>query len=327
MSVVDYRKLDTIFFPFCTKEEERIKSKGIDFAYYCSLDTLFNILNNQELWLRNIRCMSDIKELFFGYNTLRTALYEDKSKLTRLIDALTKIDQSKYGYWVRLFDTAFSKAKVNNLLFMLCKYANIICFTEHSPEDDDNGRLDMFNSYGRGNGGCLVFDAKKVLDTNYRLLKVIYVKNGEDPLLEVILDQLINSIECNIEYLRSIDFTEVKRYMFNVIVYAMASIKQYGFSYEKEWRMIYNSRAKKRKKNTSDYLINCYPVCLNGVPQMVIKESLKGKESLLKRIIIERKFEQMEEKFCLAHLLFLKWDIKKEESFKYIKISDISIKR
>lgn len=38
MSDVDYHKLDTIFFPFCTEEEERIQSKGIDFAYCCSLD-------------------------------------------------------------------------------------------------------------------------------------------------------------------------------------------------------------------------------------------------------------------------------------------------
>ena len=38
MSVVDYHQLDTFFFPFCIEEEERIQSKGIDYAYYCSLE-------------------------------------------------------------------------------------------------------------------------------------------------------------------------------------------------------------------------------------------------------------------------------------------------
>lgn len=327
MSDVDYHKLEAIFFPFCTEEEERIKSQGLDLAYYCSLDTLFNILNNKELWLRNIRCMSDIKELFFGYNTLRAALYNDKERLNRLIRALGEIDKSRSKYWIKLFDSAFSGIKENNLLFILCKYANIICFTEHNTAIDENGRLDMFNSYGRGNGGCIVFDGKNALDSEYCLSKVIYVKDAKDPVLLSILDQLISSIEDNREYLSEVGFAVAKRCMTNAIVYAMASIKHYGFSYEKEWRMISNSRAKTGKKNSSDYVSNCVPVCLNGVPQMVLKESLVGKENLLKRIIIERKFEQMEEKFCLAHLLFEKWNVKKEESFKYIKISDIPIKR
>ena len=75
MSVLCNKDLGSIFFPYCSKEEEIIKANGIDLAYYCSLDTLFNILNNKEIWLRNIRCMNDRKELLFGYKILKEALY------------------------------------------------------------------------------------------------------------------------------------------------------------------------------------------------------------------------------------------------------------
>lgn len=327
MSILCNKDLGNIFFPYCTEEEGRIKAKGIDLAYYCSLDTLFNILSNKEIWLRNIRCMSDRKELLFGYNTLKEALYEDKDRLNRLIGALSAIDISKRVEWVQLFDAAFTDVGNNNLLSQISKYTNIICFTEHDSENDENGRLDMFNSYGRGNGGCIIIDGSKAVSLNTGLSKVIYVKGSNDPSLVSVLEQLIRSIEDNIFFLRNVDYTFIDCYVKNAIIYAMASIKHYGFSYEKEWRLIFNSQAMSNSKNQSDYIINCVPVCLNGVPQMVYKQSLIGQERFLKKVIIENKFEQMEEKFCLEHLLFTKWNLSKDEASKMVVISNIPIKR
>lgn len=327
MSIWDSHKLSSIFFPYCTEEEERIKNQGIDLAYYCSLDTLFNILNNKELWLRNIRCMSDYRELFFGFNTLKEALYDNKERLNRLLSVLYKINSSRRNEWDNLFDSVFIPINENDMIFILCKYTNIICFTEHDPKTDENGRLEMFNSYGRGNGGCIVFDAKAAIDSDNSLSKVIYVRDAKDPVLVDKLEQLIGSIDKNIEYLQSIDFDKVLFYMGNAIIYAIISIKHYGFAYEKEWRLILSSQAISRDKDSSDYDQYCVPVCLNGVPQMVFKQSLDDKESLVKSIIIENKFEQMEEKLCLAHLLLKKWKKGKQEALDLIKISDIPIKR
>ena len=327
MSILCNKDLGSIFFPYCTEEEGRIKAKGIDLAYYCSLDTLFKILNNKEIWLRNIRCMSDRKEVLFGYKTLKEALYEDKDRLNRLIGALSAIDISKRDKWVELFDAAFTDVGNNNLLSQISKYTNIICFTEHDPDNDENGRLDMFNSYGRGNGGCIIIDGPKAVSLNTALSKVIYVKGSNDPSLASVLEQLIRSIEDNMVFLRNVDYTFIDCYVKNAIIYAMASIKHYGFSYEKEWRLILNSQAMYNSKNQSDYIINCVPVCLNGVPQMVFKQSLIGHERLLKKVIIENKFEQMEEKFCLEHLLFTKWKLSKDEASKMIVVSNIPIKR
>lgn len=327
MSILRNKDLGSIFFPYCTEEEKRIKTEGIDLAYYCSLDTLFNILSNKEIWLRNIRCVSDRQELLFGYNTLKEALYEDKDRLKRLIGALSAIDISKRDKWVQLFDAVFTDVENNSLLSKISKYTNIICFTEHDSKNDENGRLDMFNSYGRDNGGCIIIDGPKAVSLNTGLSKVIYVKGSNDPILESVLEQLIRSIENNIVYLRQVDYTFIDCYVKNAIIYAMASIKHYGFSYEKEWRLILNSQVVHNGKNQSDYIINCVPVCLNGVPQMVFKQSLVGQESLLKKVIMENKFEQMEEKYCLEHLLRTKWKLSKEKASEMVVISNIPIKR
>lgn len=324
MSSVDYQKLSEIFFPYCSKEENRVKNENIDFAYYCNLDTVFKILDNKELWLRNIRCMSDYKELLFGYTTLKVVLYDNKEMYNKFINVLSEIDETKRSAWIKLLDLIQNNKKS---LVALGKYINIICFTEHDPELDKNGRLEMLNSYGRGNGGCVIFDARKLIDSYIPLSKVIYVKDAEDPVLTIAIGQIISSIKNNISYLKGIGHSLIKRFVIESILYAIISIKHNGFLYEKEWRLIKSSQAKMDGDEDSEYVSNCVPVCLNGIPQMVYKLSLVGKEDLLKGIIIEGKYEEFEECMCLSYLLESKWKVKEGMALKMIRSSEIPIKR
>ena len=322
--------LSRIFFPYCAKEEKRIIDSNLDFAYYGSLDTIFKILDKKELWLRNIRCMNDHKELLFGYNILKNLLYNKTVIRNRLIDALALIKIKDRCYWEQFLNTIWEDESV---LLTLGKYINIICFTEHDNTTDINGRLEMFNSYGRNNGGCLVFKGKEVLKAGAELSKVLYVEDENDPKLMNSINMLIDSLNNNRSILLNSSLEVIERYLSMTILYGIISIKHVGFSYEREWRLIASGRINTQEQNPYAYVDNCKPECLNGVPQLVYKYNLTGREYLLKQIIIENKFEAFEECMCLSYLLHTKWGIKDEEdirndiALKMLRISEIPIIR
>lgn len=322
--------LSQIFFPYCANEEKRIINNNLDFAYYGSLDTIFKILDKQELWLRNIRCMSDYQELLFGYNTLEKLLHKNTDIRSRLIDALTFVNMEKRNYWETFLDNIWEDESV---LPTLGKYINIICFTEHDDTTDINGRLEMFNSYGRNNGGCIVFKGEEVLKADVELSKVLYVIDENDLTLIGSINMLIDSLNKNKAILCHYPTKIIEHYLSMAILYGIISIKYIGFKYEREWRLIASSRINTSDQNPYAYVENCTPECLNGVPQLVYKYDLKGKEHLLKNIIIENKYEAFEELLCLSYLLYTKWGIKDEEdirndkALKMLRVSEIPVKR
>ena len=101
---------------------------------------------------------------------------------------------------------------------------------------------------------------------------------------------IVQNVNQNCEYLKSLDRERVKAAIFYTLVSAAVSIKHIGFHEEKEWRVIYLPRA-----NPSNVVTSCTEV-LAGVPQIVHKIPLAenpskdvigvGIPALVDRIII-----------------------------------------
>lgn len=306
------KTLSRIFFYYCTQEEDRIKRDGIDFAYYSNLETIFSLLKNKEIWLRNVRCMNDYGELEFGYNVLRKNIYENKDKYNELLIALKSIKKFADRFWEDFFEIFWNIGFKN----ILKKETYIMCFTEHNPQVDYNGRLEMFNSYGRSNGSCIVLDGRTLVDEGILFSKVVYINDYDDNKLKDAIDGLIVSLKSNRKFLSCIDDYTLKFYMERAMLYAIISIKHNGFSYEKEWRLVTLKSENIHNECRFD------PECVGGIPQMVCKAKIDKYRNLFKTVIIENKYEADVEKESLEEILG-----KSGYNKCKVHISDIPIRR
>lgn len=317
--MVNLIDINKIFFPFGVDAEQRIIDQGLDFAYYTSVETIFNIIKYKKLWLRNIRCMNDYREIIQGRELIISILNENNEyRLKRLLNLLSSIHNSEEPKWKQIIEDIL----VGNSFGGVWLHTYIICFTEHNNATEYNGNQSMFDAYGRGNGGCLVLDSSKLMNLNLPLSKVLYVDEKNKYKLAEQVDRLIESIANHINELKKCDNNIIEEIFRQVLIFAICSIKHTGFERENEWRLIINKKIFNYDMSTNVFLPQSEE-SIGGIPQIIQQVDLKELKYLIKDVIIEQKFEAHEEVLALNSLL-KKWDA---DNALNVRISDIPIGR
>ncbi len=317
--MVNFIDINKIFFPFGVDAEQRIINQGLDFAYYTSVETIFNIIKYKKLWLRNIRCMNDYREIIQGRELIISILNENNYyRLKRLLNLLSSIHNSEEAKWKQIIEDIL----VGNSFGGVWLHTYIICFTEHNNATEYNGNQSMFDAYGRGNGGCLVLDSSKLMNLNLPLSKVLYVDEKNKYKLAEQVDRLIESIANHINELKKCDNNIIEEIFRQVLIFAICSIKHTGFERENEWRLIINKKIFNYDMSANVFLPQSEE-SIGGIPQIIQQVDLKELKYLIKDVIIEQKFEAHEEVLALNSLL-KKWDA---DNALNVRISDIPIRR
>ena len=272
-------ELTKIIFPYYYSELRRIKNNGVNLAYYTDLSTVFLILKNQELWLRNVMCMNDYTEVKQGLEILRTYLNDDEYYRNKLLDVLCKIGKDR-KYWEDVLNKL-----LNDKVEAYFLHTYIACFTEHKADDND-GNLNMFRVYGRNKGAAMIFADFMDLDAPVALSRVLYCNEIE---FKEYLDQFIESLENNVDILSKIDEKNFENLFNQAILFAILSVKNPAFKEENEWRIIYCDNLLRNPEYSKIYELDVQVI--NSLPQKICKLKFKDKlnfKNLLRNIIIEK---------------------------------------
>lgn len=310
-------KLSEIFIPNINKDNNDLLNSNLNLAYYTSAETLFSILKYKQLWLRSTMCMNDFQEIRYAYEGLNEFLQENNAVMfNRFVITLAEMMSLSEQEARRMF-----KALLQNVYGGLYLYTYIICFSEHNEVKFPDGNLQMFNSYGRGNGACIIFDKENIMQLYLPIYKVRYLKKEK---IKDIIEDLLARLEENSKTLCSVEHNDLLNYLKLFFIHLIVTTKHPGFSQEQEWRLVVNTKLLNYNvafKNSLDEKVEC----INGVPQIIKKLSITGYESVLHKIILEPRYELAAEVLAINKLLGENWHFDKLQSIVWS--SDIPIRR
>ena len=314
---LDEKLLEEVFLYDCLKDENKFYHSENNLAYYTSASTLFSILDNKEVWLRSTMCMNDYQEIRYATSNLMESLRKSDGMIfNKFIKVLGQIIPGKITEIKDVFNNILT-----NIAGGLYLHTYIMCFTEHDDRIFPDGNLQMFNSYGRGNGACLVFDKNKLKELDLPIYKVHYSSERN---IDKKLKQLLNQLEEKAEELCGIDIKEIINYLQLFFINLITTTKHPGFFQENEWRLIINDKLliyNENFKNRQNEKVKC----VNGVPQIIKTLNICGHKDLLRKIILEPRYEMAAEILAISKILKQDWHIDNPADF--IRASEIPIRR
>jgi hypothetical protein len=147
----------------------------------------------------------------------------------------------------------------------------MICVSEHSPLEDQHGRLSMWRAYGGQAGIALVLNGSVMFTESDALgaysSPVAYLTP------DTFADDFLNiarSIEGEADYIKGLDRDTVKTLAFNMLRFAVLCTKHPGFHEEREWRVVASPAM-----HPSQHLASNVEV-VRGTPQTVLKINLQN---------------------------------------------------
>lgn len=267
-----------VFLPYYVKELTRIYLCNINLAHYTKLDAGISILNNKEIWLRNITKMNDDQEVKCGLKLFKDFLYNNYSLYNDLINIMDSIGKNK-EYWNNLLDEL-----IENFYEKYAKHTYILSLTEYKYVQTIN--LDLFYRFCRGKGITFVFNSKFVNPYSkiLNLSRVVYFNELE---FRNEFIKLISSIKQNVDYLKSDkhDIDLIEHFFKQAIFFAILSIKSPEFKIENEWRIVYCDKIN-NKDSTNEIIVEDNKKIKGQIEKIYkIKFDKLGKFDLVKNII------------------------------------------
>lgn len=277
---IDVSRIKGIFFPHLDRKTREVVAAGGRFVYYTTADTATSILRNQQFWMRNTTTMNDYMEVDHGFDCLNAAYKTEPGNVfSRALDAcFTGLSEDIKNYF-------------NEWLPHIRRDTYITCVSEHSAEEDQNGRLSMWRAYGGQAGIALVIKGDMMFNESDALgaysHPVAYLSADR---FAVEFLEIAKNIENEAEYIKSLDREIVKSFLFSMLRFAVLCTKHPGFHEEREWRVVACPTLRPSK-----LLVPTVEV-VRGVPQTVLKIDLLNQpdqglvglslSELLDRIII-----------------------------------------
>ncbi|MCP5365534.1 MAG: DUF2971 domain-containing protein [Hyphomicrobiales bacterium] len=253
MSDVD--RLREIFMPHLHKKQKEVRASQSRFVHYTTADAAKKIIETQQAWLRNTKCMNDLSEISHGLQCLRNAYNSEEGE--RLKSAL---DNLFCGFRKRIEDL------FNGWMETIEWETYVISVSEHEASEDRWGRLSMWRAYGQGAGVALVLNNAAFLSHSEALEVYTYpvtYLNEEQYTKEISV--LANNIFKYSSFLQGQGEDSICGYVFAAFQYAAQCIKHPGFKEEKEWRVIYCPKLRESKK------VERVIESIKGVPQTIYK--------------------------------------------------------
>ena len=262
---------------------EKLKDGSRYLCHYTTSENSLNILNSNQFWLRNARCMNDYSEITNGVELIAETLRaDDKALLSRLLNILGKGDSDQSSDFIAGWDN-----------WIMSHSANVFigCLAECSP-DEVVGKLSMWRAYGSSTGGvCFIFDTQPFVAESDLLgaytLPVCYYDQSQ---IYQFLEQAISTLEANKDVLDPLTSEELTTNVLGLLVFRAIGLKHRGFSEEEEWRIV------RLLGTPNSNHIQTAVENVGGIPQTVQKISLVNDPenglfgadipSLLHRVII-----------------------------------------
>lgn len=236
---VNVSDLEEIIMPYGNDVVKKFLDSDRELAYYTTADTVYKIIKNKEIWMRNVTVMNDYSEVRYGlYLVSKCIRGEYGSKLMEFLCDC-------FGYMAcRNLDEEINRfINYNSTSWLYNTY--ITCFTEHCVSEDNLGRLSMWRAYGRDNGAAIVIKKKGIVDLlknfNIEYTPVAYLDEMQ---VETQFKRVIASMMKHKDQIVNAGYEKVKGVLIKALLYAIVAIKHPGFAEEKEWRLFIHGENK-----------------------------------------------------------------------------------
>lgn len=266
---------------------KNLKDNKLNFVHYTNANTAYKIIENEELWLRNVRGMNDYKEIDYGRSQLIN-IFRDITHHSKLEQLIKKIDSNKnYTDFYNVCEQYLKDIETRTY---------ITCLSEHPSTEDNYGRLSMWRAYGRSTGVALILSpvdlyTKPLKNNIFLTAPVIYSDKAFFGILPNILDAF--SSDDMIYFFKQKNIEDFFQILSRVIYVYILSIKHPGFAEEREWRIILSSFSEEDKQYIDKDILEADVKTDFGHPEKIYKIDLKkfnfisnDSPRLLKKIII-----------------------------------------
>jgi len=252
---LEYSELFQIFMPFAAQKIEAIRQNETRFVHYTSAAVGRSIIENENVWMRQARCMNDFMEVEYGVDCWNFALESDAGK--RFLNILDRHFAGLGQEVIQDFNLFHHNIQNDSYL---------TCLSEHKPHEDEHGRLSMWRAYGGRNAVALVVNNGPLLSESQALnafsSPVAYATKDQ---VEYYLSSIADGIEKREKDFAISDRKNVKTNIFNAFLFGVVCTKHVGFEEEIEWRVIHIP-----EMYPSPHLRASIET-VNGVPQPVYK--------------------------------------------------------
>lgn len=248
-----------IFFPQSAAARNRAIENGGRFAYYTTASTAYQIIKNQELWMRNTAVMNDITEVAHGLQCLIDAYHSAAGE--ELKAAMNACFPGIASEWGSLFNSWLPIIKSNTY---------ILSVSEHEKQDDLYGRLSMWRAYGASAGVAFIFNGGPMFRPSNALKAysspVAYL---EPDGVAAEMRKIAAGLRMHVAHVQREGREWLKNGMFEAFRFAAICTKHPAFREEREWRVVSTQilHESERLKPT--------PELIGAVPQLVLKLKLE----------------------------------------------------
>lgn len=211
--------------------------------HYCDSTGLLGILKDQKLWATHTFYLNDTTEINYTHELIED-IYRELIDNAPYIDGNNEYNDHQLSYRGLLHRLSYKtmRPKPNNDIF-------VICFCEQKD------LLSQWRGYGnKGSGYAVGFetDKLKIIDSDFRLYKILYCEKKQKEILRAMINLVISSFNKSIIG-TSLDENEKiadehVRIFEEEIVSLATYFKHPSFSEEEEWRLVFDSGNNKCSK-------------------------------------------------------------------------------
>lgn len=262
------KTLREVFYPYATKKIDSMRRNSTRFVHYTSAENALNIIDGNQVWLRNTNLMNDFREVQHGQRCVLDAWNDDKvgGKLQKALNSLSAGLSERF---IQRF-VGYERTRSHETY--------MIAVSEHGNEqnrEDLYGRLSMWRAYGGSTNVAFVFKNDPFLSESDALnaytSPVLYADSeGFKPhFLEV-----AKNFEDHTDMLRLAGEDLTSYLLLSAFHFAVLSTKHPGFAEEREWRVIYTPNFYLTASRASR--LESKIVCLGGIPQRIYSLKLEN---------------------------------------------------
>jgi hypothetical protein len=234
-------KTESIFMPLQRRQrDEAFKNQNkagqegdrLRFVHYTSADAALNIIKSKRIWMRNVTCMADYREVVHGFDIFNKFLSTPDSK-GEFVSSIETCAKGAAEEAIALFNQWWKDIRFNTY---------ITSISEHSSEEDRHGRLSMWRAFGGASARVGIVISVPWFSGAALALKLMFspvAYLGETEAVASIREALAKIRE-NCDFLKSLDRGLIVANVFTMLLAGVTCIKHEGFREEREWRAIYS---------------------------------------------------------------------------------------
>lgn len=264
------RLLDIFNPDVARKREELLLSDG-KLVHYTSSETAFRIFDSKFVWMRNVGVMNDYLEVTHGIESMVRFFRPISEQYPDV--GQTEMKAAFEALWPGLLPSVIDR--FNEWLSQIQARSYVTSLSIHLEEENQNGRLSMWRSYGMGPVGvALVINPRPFYEVESDLgaysNPVVY-RTPEQ--VSSCFGEMASRLRASKDFLEGVDRAEVEAMLFQTMLNTALCCKHPGFSEELEWRIVYVEGLFGSSKLVEDVAV------IRGVPQKIFKIPLSSPEN------------------------------------------------